>query len=295
MIPRSLAVIAVALTLCVGLIADAATVKDMLGRDVAVRPTTARIVSLVPSVTETLYAIGADPLLVGVTTFCDFPPAATSKAKVGGLVNPSLEAIASLRPDLVIATTEGNRETTIQQLEAVGLPVYVVRPKTFETVLDTIARLGHLTGRETEAERLAADMTRRAARVVDAVKGRVRPRVLYVVWTDPLVVPGRDTLLTELITMAGGDSVSAREAIEWPRLSLEYAVTMAPDVVVTGAHTQARLDEALRRWRAHNVVLPASRTGRIHGISPDLLHRPGPRIVDGLEALARVIHPGALP
>lgn len=289
---RALAVVALVLTLGLGTVAGATTVKDMLGRDVPLRSTTARIVSLVPSVTETLYAIGADPLLVGVTTFCDFPPAATGKAKVGGLVNPSLEAIASLRPDLVIATTEGNRETTIQQLEAVGLPVYVVRPKTFDTVLDTIVRLGRLTGREADAERLTAEMKRRAARVVDAVKGRARPRVLYVVWTDPLVVPGRDTLLTELIAMAGGESVSAREAIEWPRLSLEYAVTMAPEVVVTGAHTQARLDEALRRWRAQNVVLPAS---RIHGVSPDLLHRPGPRIVDGLEALARAIHPGALP
>jgi iron complex transport system substrate-binding protein len=89
--------------------------------------------------------------------------------------------------------------------------------------------------------------------------------------------------------------VSAREAIEWPRLNLEHVVMMAPEVVVTAAHTRARLDDALRRWKAQSVVLPAARTGRVHDVNPDLLHRPGPRIVDGLEALARAIHPGALP
>ena len=105
--------------------AQVETVRDMVGREVPVPAAPRRIVSLVPSVTEILYALGVDDLLVGVTTLCDFPPAARDKPKVGGIVNPSLEAIAALRPDLVIATTEGNRERTIQQLEAIGIRVYV--------------------------------------------------------------------------------------------------------------------------------------------------------------------------
>lgn len=133
-------------TLLLVLTVEAATVKDMVGRDVLVASSAPRVVSLVPSITETLYTIGAEDQLVGVTTSCDFPAAAAAKPKVGGLVNPSLEAIARLQPDLVLATTEGNRETTIQQLDALGIPTYVVRPNTFDGVLESIARLGRLTG-----------------------------------------------------------------------------------------------------------------------------------------------------
>ncbi|MBI2219227.1 MAG: ABC transporter substrate-binding protein, partial [Candidatus Rokubacteria bacterium] len=240
-------------TLLLVLTVEAATVKDMVGRDVLVASSAPRVVSLVPSITETLYTIGAEDQLVGVTTSCDFPAAAAAKPKVGGLVNPSLEAIARLQPDLVLATTEGNRETTIQQLDALGIPTYVVRPNTFDGVLESIARLGRLTGHEPRAKTLVAELRRRAARVTEAVKGRTRPRVLYLVWPDPLVVPGRDTLLTELIQMAGGESVSAGESIKWPRLSLEHAVMTAPEVIVSGSHNRAHVQDALRRWRSQNI------------------------------------------
>jgi len=275
--------------------AQAFNVLDMLGREVVLAAPPQRIVSLVPSVTEILYALGAEDLLVGVTTLCDFPPAAREKPKVGGIVNPSLEVILSLRPDLALATTEGNRESTVQQLVGLGIPTYVLSPKSFSGILESITRIGQLTGREEAARRLAGDLGRRANRVEGATQGRPRPSVLYLVWADPIVVPGRDTLITDLIRMAGGASVSAEERIEWPRLSLEQVVAKAPDVIIMATHSGPHVDNALRRWREQKILLPAFRTGRVHTVDGNLVHRPGPRIVDGLEALARAIHPGALP
>lgn len=275
--------------------AEAFTVRDMLGREVTLPAPPKRIVSLVPSVTETLYALGAEDLLVGVTTLCDFPPAARQKPKVGGIVNPSLEAILSLRPDLVLATTEGNRESTIQQLVELGIPTYVLSPKSFAGVLESITRIGELTGRVGDARRIVGELTRRARRVVEATRGRPTPTVLYLVWADPVVVPGRDTLITDLIRMAGAASVSADERIEWPRLSLEQVVTKAPEVILVATHSGPHVNDALRRWREQKILLPALKSGRVHAIDGNLVHRPGPRIVEGLEALARAIHPGALP
>lgn len=274
--------------------AQALTVRDMLGRDVTLSAPPSRIVSLVPSVTEILYGLGAEDLLVGVTTSCDFPPAAQHKPKVGGIVNPSLEAVVSLRPDLVLATTEGNRESTIQQLGGLGIPTYVVSPKNFSGVLESIERIGQLTGRHEAARRLAGDLQRRADRVVEATRGRPRPSVLYLVWAEPVIVPGRDTLITDLIRMAGGGSVSAEERIDWPRLSLEQVVAKAPDVIIVATHSRVHVDDALRRWQKQKILLPAFKAGRVHAIDGNLVHRPGPRIIDGLEALARLIHHGAL-
>ncbi len=275
--------------------AGAFTVRDMLGREVALHAPPQRIVSLTPSITETLYALGAEDLLVGVTTFCDFPPAAQQKPKVGGMVNPSLEVILSLQPDLVLATTEGNRESTIRQLDELRVPTYVVSPKNFAGVLESITRIGQLIGREAAARRVAGDLRHRADKVLAAIRGRPRPSVLYLVWADPVIAPGSHTLITELIRMAGGASVSADQRIEWPRLSLEQVVAKAPEVIIVATHSSNHVDDALRRWREQKLLLPALKAGRVHTIDGNLVHRPGPRIAEGLEALVQAIHPGALP
>ncbi len=290
MISRLLAVV-----LCLSASAHAGSVRDMVGREVSVNRLPSRIVSLAPSLTEIVYALGAQDLLVGVTTFCDYPAEAAKKPKVGGIIDPSLEAILTLRPDLVLATTEGNRESTVEELARLGIPVYVVRAKTFPRVMESILRIGELTGREEAAHHLVRDLERRRDRVAEAIRSRPKPRVLYLVWPDAIIVPGRDTLITDLIRLAGGVSISADEGIEWPRLSLEQVVARAPEVVLIGTHDEAQADTTLQRWRDQKILLPAFKSGRVHVINGNLLHRPGPRIVDGLEALARAIHPEALP
>jgi iron complex transport system substrate-binding protein len=264
----------------------------MLGREVTLAAPPARIISLVPSVTETLYALGAEERLVGVTDFCDYPPAARQRPSVGGMVNPNLEAIVALKPDLVIATTEGNREETFAQLERLGIPTYLVAVHLVSDVTDLIARLGALTGREHAAGPVLARLERRIEAVKRAVAPRPRPRVLYVLWPEPLIVPGRTALVTELIRLAGGEPVTAGEADAYPRYSLEAAVAKAPDVILLANHgaNTGPIDET--KWR-RLASLPAIRAGRLHRVDGNLLHRYGPRVVDGLEQLARAIHPEA--
>src|SRR5207244_3015942 len=182
--------LAVGLFLAVAAPAAAFSARDMLGREVTLAAPPARIVSLVPSVTEILYALGAEERLVGVTDFCDYPPAARQRPSVGGMVNPNLEAIIALKPDLVIATTEGNSEETFAQLKRLGIPTYLVAAHLVSDVTDLIARLGALTGRERAMGPVLARLERRIEAVKRAVAPQPRPRVLYVLWPEPPIVPG---------------------------------------------------------------------------------------------------------
>jgi iron complex transport system substrate-binding protein len=272
----------------------AGEVVDMLGRRIAVPAQPARVVSLAPSLTETVFALGAEARLVGVSDSCDYPAEARRKPRVGGIYTPSFEAILALRPDLLLATSEGNRLEHVRGLENLGLAVYVVRPVDFVSTLESIARVGALLGREGEAAVLVAAMRRRADQLARAVAGTPRPRVLYVLWGGPLIVPGRETLITDLITRAGGESVTAAEPIPYPRLSLEAAVERRPDQVILARHGTASVAEQLRAWEPL-AAIQAVREGRVQGVDGDLLHRPGPRIVEGLRALARILHPDRVP
>jgi len=272
--------------------AAAFTTRDMLGRDVTLAAPPKRIVSLVPSVTEILYALSAEPLLVGVTDFCDFPPEAKRQPKVGGMVAPSLEAIIALKPDLVIATTEGTREDTFTQLSRVGVPVYLVAAHHVADATSLIRRLGELTGREAAAGPLVMRLEQRIEAVKKAVLPLARPRVLYVLWPEPLIVPGRGAIVTELIQLAGGQSLTADDPDAWPRYSLEAAVAKSPEVILLANHGAGTGAVSMDKWR-RLTSLPAVRSGRLLSVNGDLMHRYGPRFVDGLEQLARAIHPEA--
>ena len=273
----------------------ALTVRDMLGREVVLPGPPARIVSLVPSVTEIVFSLGAQDRLVGRTDFCDYPLAVRTKPSVGGMVNPNLETLVALKPDLVIGTDEGNREETFRQLERLRIPTYLVHANRIAETVDLIARVGELTGHQADAPRLTGEMLRRVEAVRRAVAPFPRPRVLYVLWPDPLIVPGRASMLTELIEIAGGVSITAGDGDAYPRLSLEAAVTRAPEVIIladhsTGASTAGRA--APEKWQ-RLVSVPAIRAGRLHSVDLSILHRYGPTVVDGLESLARLIHPEA--
>jgi iron complex transport system substrate-binding protein len=291
----ALAGLLVSIALVVAAPAGAFTLRDMLGRDVTLPAPPARIVSLVPSVTEIVFSLGAEARLVGRTDFCDHPVAVTTKPSVGGMVNPSLETLVALRPDLVVATDEGNREETIQQLQRLGIPTYLVHANRIAQTVDLIERIGELTGRQAEVPRLTGEMLRRIDTVRRAVARFPRPRVLYVLWPDPLIVPGRASMLTELIEVAGGVSITAGDGDPYPRFSLEAAVARAPEVIIladhsTGASTAGRASP--EKWQRFASV-PAIKAGRLHSADLSLLHRYGPRVPEGLEMLARIIHPEA--
>ena len=281
--------------MCLLLLAEPArafTLRDSQGRELALPAPPQRIISLVPSVTEIIYALGGEDRLVGVTDFCDWPPEATQKPRVGGMLAPNLETVVALRADLVVATSEGNRRETFDQLERLRIPVFIVNPHRMSDVLAVIAQLGELTGRQAAVGPLIRTLTRRIKAVENAVRPYPRPKVLYVLWPEPLIVPGRLGLVNELIELAGGASVTAREPASYPRFSLEAVAARAPEVIILARHGADGTPLARAPWE-RLTALPAVRAGRVHSVDGTYLHRYGPRVVDGLEMLARVIHPEA--
>jgi iron complex transport system substrate-binding protein len=290
-VTRILGALALALVLLPQAV-PALTTTDQTGRRLVLPATPARIISLVPSVTEILFTIGAQDRLVGVTDFCDYPAEARRKSSVGGMLAPSLETVVALKPDLVVATTSGNRHETFDQLARLKIPVYLVNPITVADVLDLLARLGRLTDRGDAADRAVAALRERIQAVSARVAGRPRPRVLYVLWPDPLIVPARDALVSELIALAGGDSVTADGGQGYPRYSMEAALARNPEVIILASHGSEKSPLVRAKWERFSQV-PAVAAGRLHTMDGNLMHRYGPRMVDGLEKLARLIHPEA--
>ena len=270
---------------------QAATFVDMVGRRVELQKPPRRIISLAPSLTEILFALGAGDSVVGVTDYADYPTEAGGKPTVGGGVDPDLEVIVALQPDLVLIAADANRWETLIQLEQLQIPVFGVKPVGVEGVLASILKVGEAVGRQPQAEGLIARMRRRMAAVSQKVSVLARPRVLCVVWIDPLIVAGGETVIDDLINLAGG--VNIVRTAGFPRYSLEELVVDPPDVILLaldrgGLHH----GEALRRLPVWREVRPV-REGAVRVIDASLTSRPGPRIVDGVELLARLLHPQA--
>jgi len=275
------------------LAAQAATIEDMVGRRVELQKPPRRIIALAPSLTEIVFALGAGDAVVGVIDYADYPPEAVQRVRVGGGLDPNLEVIVALRPDLVLIAADANRWETLIQLEQFRIPVFGVKPVGVEGVLASIAKVGEAVGRQAQAEGLIAQMRRRMAAVSQKVSVLARPRVLYVVWIDPLIVAGGETVIDDLIHLAGGANIVRTPG--FPRYSLEELVIDPPDVVLLaldrgGLHH----GEALRRLPVWREVRPV-REGAVRVIDAGLMSRPGPRIVDAAELLARLLHPEAFP
>lgn len=266
------------------------TVVDGLGREIRIQAPPKRIISLAPSVTEMLFALGLGNQVVGVTSYCDFPEQAKLKEKVGDTLNPNLERLIALKPDLVVITTASQLERLTQQLHNQNIPVYVVNPQTVRGIADSIFELGTATGASVQGENLRDEMLRRINAVETRGKDLPKPKVLYVLQAAPLITAGRNTFITDLIRLAGGESISADEPTDYPQLSRETAIARAPEVIVAPAShgTELVKESDLRRDFA---VTPALKANRIVRVNPDWVDRPGPRIVYGLEQLAEGLHP----
>ena len=293
--PRSMACLALLVFLASAPPACAWVIRDMSGHEIRLAAPPRRIVSLVPSATEIIFALGGDDRLVGVTDYCDWPPRAAQKPRVGSMVAPSLEAIVALRPDLVVVTSEGNSHTTFEQLARLRIPLYdVALPDRLEEVMGLIAGMGELTGRSHGVVPIVEALRGRVRKVIATVARLSRPRVLYVLWPEPVIVPGRNDLVTELIDLAGGVSVTGNTPGSYPRLGLEAVIALGPEVIILGRHGGDETPTLRATWERLRTV-PAVRAARVHSVNLSLLHRFGPRIVDGLETLARLLHPEAFP
>ena len=264
---------------------------DEAGRRVEIPSSPQRIVSLAPNITETLFALGLDREIVGVTMLSIYPDAARSKPRVGTFINISLERVVSLNPDLVIGTADGNRKETVKQLEGVGLPVYVVNPESLAEIFHMILSIGTITGRENEATALVEDLQERVGRVASSLKGLKRPHVFLQIGINPVITVGRNTLHNELIQRAGGVNVYGEATTRYPRCSIEDIMVKKPDIIIVSSMKREGDFPSIRDgWKKWGPI-PAVRDDRIYIIDTDLIDLAAPRIVDGLERMAEIIHP----
>jgi iron complex transport system substrate-binding protein len=269
-------------------------VIDQLGRTVTLDKTPQRIISLAPSNTEILFALGLADQVVAVTDYCNYPPEAESKQTIGGFSTPSMEEIVALSPDLILATSI-HETKVIPQLENRGFTVLALNPETLDEVLEAIALTGKITGVEENASKLATDMQRRIKAVTDktnSLSQEQRPRVFYVTWHDPLMTAGAGTRHDELIQKAGGTNI-AWNLTGYADVSLEAVIAANPEVMIAGVGMGTGEDLPLQLTqnepRLRNT--DARKNNRVYAIDVDLAGRPGPRIVDALEKFAEFIHP----
>jgi cobalamin transport system substrate-binding protein len=270
---------------------DANTVIDQLGRHLTVPENPERIVSLAPSITEIVFALGQGYRLKGVTTYSDFPPEAEKLPKVGSYVELDLEKIVALRPDLCIATKDGNPIAVARRLESMKIPVYAVDPRNLETVMQTVQEIGGLLNVQEKADKLVQRMNLRIQKIKSLVaKTTYRPRVFFQIGVSPIVSVGSHTFSNELIALAGGKNL-AQGPIAYPRYSIEQVLALSPEVIIITSMARAAVFKQVKAEWSRWPTMPAVRHHRIYIEDSNLFDRPTPRLVDGLELLARLIHP----
>jgi iron complex transport system substrate-binding protein len=252
----------------------------------------ARVVSLVPSVTETVFALNGQDRLVGVSSFCDYPEEAAKLPRAGDYLHPSVETIVSLRPDVVIGVPTPGNQPAIDALRRLGLNVVVIPEDTIADAWRAMRTIGGWVGKPDAAESLVREVSARIERVKAHAAELPRRRVLFVVGHDPLVVAGDGLFIDELIGIAGGENVGVVSSLAWPRLSLEAVVAAAPDVIIDGAMGSEAGASLLDYWKPYASV-PAVRDGRVRPHRSASLLRPGPRLGQAAEEVFALIHDGA--
>lgn len=253
------------------------TVQDDLDRQVTVSRNVERVISLAPSLTEMVYAIGAGEKLIGVTTYCNYPEAAKAVQKVGDTQTPDIERIIALRPDVILISTDSQLQSFMKTLDERGIAVYVIQSKELDDVFGDMKRLGTLLGTEKAADETVAALQSR----VDALS--TRPNVFVQISREPLFTIGSDSFITKLVETAGGVSVTKDIPSGYPKLSKETAAASDPDLIIlSDSEDNREPNDAFKNSKAF-------KNGRIYRIDADILSRPGPRMVDALEQMARMI------
>ncbi|HJJ94223.1 MAG TPA: cobalamin-binding protein [Methanocorpusculum sp.] len=273
---------------------SAVTITDDLGVTVTIENPPERIVSLSPANSEILFALGLDEKIVGVTEYCTYPEAALSKEKIGGFSTVNIEKVSVLNPDLIVAA-DGNSEETVSHLRELGFTVITINADTIDTTLDDILLLGKATGADDEAEALVSSMKEDLAEIAEKTSAEEKPTILHCMWTDPLWVSGSGTFQDEMITAAGGVNAAADEG-GWVALTMEKFLTMNPDIIVvdSGNGMGVGADDALRDFFLKDPrmqSLSAVQNEQVYVVNADIIDRGGPRIVEGVEALAEIAHP----
>ena len=270
-------------------------VTDQLDRVVKLEKFPERIISLAPSNTEILFALGLGDKIVGVTDFCDYPLEAQEKPKIGGFSTPNIEEVVALSPDLILAAQRHEAEI-IPALEGRGLTVFAVDPRNIDEILEAITLVGEIAGQEEEASQLVTEMSNRIKAVTDKTDSLTqsqRLRVFYMTWDDPLTTVGGDTWYEELIVQAGGINIFQDLTGGHVSVSLETVIVANPQVIITGVGMGTGGDNPLQfaLTEPRLAGVDACINNRVYAVPTDLSGRAGPRIVEALELFAKCIHP----
>lgn len=275
------------------------TVTDDLGRTITLDKVPQRIVSLAPSNTEILFDLGLGDKVVGDTTYDDYPAAALDKPHVGGYSDIDIEKVVNLAPDLILAE-DIHKAEVIPALEKLGFKVYALVPHNLNEIMDSVTTIGRLTGTNKEAKPIVSDMQKRIQVIMDKTLNLTdaqKPSVLYVIWQDPLMSTGVDTPIYEMITNSGGKSIVQGQT-GFPTISLESLIAADPQVVICNVdYSYAGGDAPLvfMQTEPRLKTIAAVISGKVYGINASLTNRPVPRIIDGFEWMAAMIHPELFP
>jgi ABC-type hemin transport system substrate-binding protein len=244
-----------------------------------------RIISLAPNVTEILFALGLDNSIVGVTSFCDYPEGAKDKPKVGGMSNPSLERVVSLKPDMVIMTTDGNPKVFAERLRSFRIPLYVFSARSLSELPQGIRDLGLALGVREKAGVLARELESSLNNLSQfSLHTARKEKVLFIIWPEPLIVAGPRTAIDDAITVLGHHNIAAKSRSSYPKYSIEETILQSPDIIFIGkGHADIReMSKGLLKKLSR---VPAVKNHRVFFVS-DNLYRLGPRVINGIEEMA---------
>ncbi len=260
-------------------------ITDDLGREIRIPEKVERVVSLAPNLTESIFAVGAGDRLVGVTTFCNYPEAAQKIQKVGDTMNPNMETIIALKPQIVFVSTASQIETFTKTLEANNITVFVTNPKDLSGVLTNLRTLGDIFGTPERTTVLLNELQTRIFAVDEQVRDKPKIKTFVQISKEPLFTIGKDSFLTEIVERAGGVSVTKAVATAYPKISKETALALNPDAII--------LSDSPDNTEPNDVFKNSSamKNKKVFKLNADILSRPAPRIVDALEQIAASLHP----
>jgi iron complex transport system substrate-binding protein len=264
-------------------------ITDGYGREIELEKPAEKIISLAPSMTETIFALGAGDRLVGVTTYCNYPEEAKEIDQVGDFEGPNLESVIEKNPDVVVALAMGDDEKS--KLEDAGITVFLQDPQNLDEVFDNIKKIGTILGLQEEAESLTSNMNAKKDSIVETVSNYDSKKVFYEVWSEPLMTAGPGSILDEMINLSNGENIAYDAESLYPEYSLELLIERNPEVYLTADDGFKTVEDIKNREGYENIT--AIKENNIYMLHPDIVSRTGPRIIEGLEMIAQAIHPEA--
>lgn len=260
-------------------------ITDDLGRKVKIPVKINRAISLAPNLTENIFAVGAGDKLVGVTTYCDYPVEAKEIQKIGDTISPNMESIIALKPQIVFVSTASQIEAFTKTLEKNDIQVFVTDPNSLEGIIRNLRQMGEIFGTSEKAEQLVKNMETRLAFIKEKTSAAPPIKVFVQISKEPLFTAGKDSFVTEMLAYAGAESVTRLVPTAYPRLSKESATALEPEaIIVTAGAGNEEPNEVFKDTMA-------VKNNRVLKVKADLLTRPSPRIVEGLEEAAKLLHP----